>query len=309
MEYTTRTLPCRPDDEGEVVATLVSTPHAHPGARPRAVLALHGFVDYFFHDHVAQAFDARGHAFYALDLRKYGRSLRPHQHPNACRSLYAYYEEIGRAIALMESDGVRDITLLGHSTGGLIACLYARDGARRDAIRRLVLNSPFFEFNEPAYLRAFVGAVADRLADRFPYAVLPKGLSPRYGESLHKEHRGEWSYNLAWKPIAGFPVYLGWVRAVRAGQRRLRQGLDLRLPILLLHSDRSVKAERRWRDAFFSVDAVLDVAHMKRYGPCLGPDVTLTEIAGGMHDLYLSRPEVRAAALEATFAWLERRGG
>ncbi|HWD23096.1 MAG TPA: alpha/beta hydrolase, partial [Burkholderiales bacterium] len=73
-----------PDDyDGPVMATLVRLP---AGAAPRgAVLYVHGFADYFFQRHMAQRFAAEGYAFYALDLRKHGRSLRPHQHPNFCK--------------------------------------------------------------------------------------------------------------------------------------------------------------------------------------------------------------------------------
>ena len=71
--YTARTLPLRPDDEGEVVATLVSRRAAQP--TNRAVLHVHGFADYFFQTVAADWWVARGYDFYALDLRKYGRSL------------------------------------------------------------------------------------------------------------------------------------------------------------------------------------------------------------------------------------------
>jgi alpha-beta hydrolase superfamily lysophospholipase len=277
---------------------------APPGGR--GVLYLHGFVDYFFQEHVAEVFTQRGYAFHALDLRKCGRSLRVWQHANACRSVGDYYEEIGAAIDRIEADGVRDLTLIGHSTGGLTACLYAAEGGRREAIRRVVLNSPFFEFSEPAPMRWAAGQLAARLADSHPYATLPKGLSPMVGQSLHKDYHGEWDYSLAWKPIDGFPAFLCWVRAIQEGQKRLQQGLDLRVPVLLLHSDRSVKAGNVWKDDFLSSDSVLNVEHMKRYGPGLGRDVTMVEIVGGMHDLFLSRREVRERALSAVFDWLER---
>src|SRR4026209_2579233 len=72
------------DYDGGVVATLVRLP---AGEAPRgAVLYVHGFGDYFFQRHMAERFAAEGYAFYAIDLRKYGRSLKPHQHPNFCRS-------------------------------------------------------------------------------------------------------------------------------------------------------------------------------------------------------------------------------
>ena len=40
------------------------------------MLYLHGWNDYFFQTHLADAFAALGFDFYALDLRRYGRSLR-----------------------------------------------------------------------------------------------------------------------------------------------------------------------------------------------------------------------------------------
>lgn len=306
MDYALQTLACAPDDEGAVVATLL---RAEPApASSKAVLYLHGFIDYFFQDHVAAAFVAQGYDFWALDLRKHGRSLLPHQHPNTCLHLNQYYEEIGLALEAMHVAGAQDITLLGHSTGGLIACLYALEGAQRDAVNRLVLNSPFFEFNETALMRAVAGALATALATSRPYSKLPKGLSPMYGESLHKSRRGEWAYNLEWKPLEGFPACLGWVRAVREGQQRLQQGLDLHVPILLLHSNKSARAGNKWREEFHTADAVLNVADMKKYGPRLGRDVTLYAVADGKHDLYLSRADVRENALAATFEWLARVG-
>ncbi|NUT07326.1 MAG: alpha/beta hydrolase, partial [Hamadaea sp.] len=84
------------DDEGPVVATLVRR-RANQSTK-RAVLYLHGFCDYFFQTHLADFFTDRGWDFYALDLRKYGRSLLGHQTPNFVRSLTEYFPEIDEAI-------------------------------------------------------------------------------------------------------------------------------------------------------------------------------------------------------------------
>ncbi|PZM92891.1 MAG: lysophospholipase, partial [Actinobacteria bacterium] len=83
------------DDEGPVVATLVR--RRADTATDRAVLYVHGFCDYFFQRHLAEHFAARGWHFYALDLRKYGRSLLPHQTPNFCRDISDYYPELDTA--------------------------------------------------------------------------------------------------------------------------------------------------------------------------------------------------------------------
>src|SRR4029453_7700714 len=87
-----------PDDyDGRVLATLVRLPHREA---PRgAVLFVHGYIDYFFQRHLAERCAMEGYAFYALDLRKHGRSLRPHQHPNFCKHIAEYYADLDAAMA------------------------------------------------------------------------------------------------------------------------------------------------------------------------------------------------------------------
>jgi alpha-beta hydrolase superfamily lysophospholipase len=267
------------------------------------VLYIHGFIDYFFQAHLAQAYNERGYAFYALDLRRYGRSLRPHQLPNSCRDLGEYDAEITRAIELIAAEGHQWLLLNGHSTGGLLAALYADGGARRDRISALFLNSPFVEVNAPPWQRALtplilgVGAV-------LPGAPINGVISPFYAESVRKGYHGEWEFDLRWKPIAGFPAYLGWMRAIIMGQRRLQAGLKITCPTLLMHSARSY-AGKVWSEAYMSADGVLNVADMRRYGPGLGRDVTMVAIAGGLHDLALSPLAVREQVFSELFTWLE----
>jgi len=113
------------------------------------VLYVHGFIDYFFQRHMAERFAAEGYAFYALDLRKHGRSLRPHQHPNFCKNVAEYFADITRAIDEIGAP----VLLAGHSTGGLVCSLYADEGEKRDALTALWLNSPFFEWRMPDWKR------------------------------------------------------------------------------------------------------------------------------------------------------------
>jgi alpha-beta hydrolase superfamily lysophospholipase len=301
FEATTFELP--PDDEGPVVATLVRRrAHAPSG---RAVLYIHGFNDYFFQAHLADAYNAHGYDFYALDLRKYGRSLRPGQTPNFCRDLREYYPEIDAAIDVITgADGHGWLLLNGHSTGALTAALYAHEGPRRSRISALFLNSPFFGLNITPREQALAG-VSYRVGARLPKLRIPGSLSALYGESCHRSARGEWEFNTEWKPLAGFPTYAGWARAIMDGQDRVQDGLRISCPVLIMHSARSLWP-KAWDDAIAGADIVLDVAHMRRYGPGLGRDVTLVAIEGGMHDLTLSAPPVRERVFAELFAWLER---
>ena len=80
------------------------------------MLHVHGFCDYFFQTATAEFFAALGYDFYALDLRKYGRSLLPHQTPNFCLDLAEYYAELDAAIALIrERDGHDRIARSAHT--------------------------------------------------------------------------------------------------------------------------------------------------------------------------------------------------
>ena len=110
-----------PDDaEGPVVATLVRRPAA--ATTNRAVLYIHGFSDYFHQIELAEFHAARGEDFYAIDLRKYGRSLLPHQTPTRMADVSDYYPELDCGRRLHLGEGHDELVLNAHSTGGLIAC-------------------------------------------------------------------------------------------------------------------------------------------------------------------------------------------
>src|SRR3954464_12676143 len=111
-DYESLRLTFEDDAEGEVVATLVR--RRAPGRK--AVLYVHGFVDYFFQSHLADFYVERGYSFYALDLRKYGRSLLPHQTPNFARSLTDYFPELDEAARIIrDEDGHDQMLVSGHS--------------------------------------------------------------------------------------------------------------------------------------------------------------------------------------------------
>jgi alpha-beta hydrolase superfamily lysophospholipase len=303
LPYERHTIDLGTDDEGPVLATLVRRRAETPSRR--AVLYVHGFVDYFFQTHLADFFIERGWDFYALDLRKYGRSLLPHQTPNFCRSLTDYYPELDEAARIIrEVDGHDQLLVAGHSTGGLITSLWAHSRSGQGIVDGLFLNSPFFDFNAPWFVRRPLVASVGRTSGRSPYRIVPLGVSGLYGQSLHAEHRGEWTYDLQWKPLGGFPVRTGWLEAIRRGQGRLRAGLSIDVPVLLACSTRTFRG-KRWQEGVRLADAVLDVEHMVRWAPRLGRHITIARFDGGMHDLTLSGEKVRAEVFYELGRWTE----
>ncbi len=295
-----------PDDaEGRVVATLVHRPADRSTAR--AVLYVHGFCDYFFQASVAEHFTAAGYDFYALDLRKYGRSLLPHQTPNFCLDLEEYDAELDAAYQLItRRDRHREVVVVAHSTGGLIVTLWAdrRRANGQSTPAAFVLNSPWLDVQGSMLLRTVGTRAIEQVGARRPYQVIPRSVSPVYVESLHRDHRGEWDFDLAWKPADSFPVRAGWLRAVRRGHRRLHQGLDVDAPVLVLTSARTVFTTA-WSDDITSADVVLDVKQIARWAPQLGRHVTIVRIDGAVHDVFLSAPRVREQAYALTTRWLD----
>ncbi|MEV0597199.1 alpha/beta hydrolase [Nonomuraea cavernae] len=295
--YEITVLPMPPDFEGEVVATLVSR---RTEASRRAVLYLHGFTDYFFQDHLAEHYLDRGIDFYALDLRKYGRSLLPHQTRGLIRSVTDYFPEIDEAVRVIRRDH-DELTVNAHSTGGLIAALWADRVRGRGLVQGLVLNSPFFDLNVPAPLRL----AADLLKTPLSYTSrpLPLGVSSVYGQSLHSSEQGEWDYDLELKPLGGFSVHAMWLAAVRRAQRRLHAGLAVEAPVLVLASARGLRV-RDFVPEARSADIVLDPRQIARWSTSIGPHVTCVRIADGVHDLVLSSEPVRKQVFAEIDRWL-----
>lgn len=292
------------DYEGKVEATLISSEKNKAGQIP--VLYLHGFVDYFFHPHLANEFHNHGFNFFALELRKYGHSTLQDQHPNYCRNIEEYFEEVGLALEQVYSESGKKIIFLGHSTGGLIVPLYAEKGSKKELIQAIILNSPFLDLNEAGFVKSLGVPFLGIISMLFPYANLPKALDPIYAMSVHKEYTGEWDFNTDYKPIEGFPAYFAWLNAIKKGQDKIKKGLNISIPILLLHASDSFKP-KKWSERVQKSDTVLNIEHMKKYGPGLGNDITLIEVQDGMHDLFLSSDLVRKKAIEEMFKWIKKK--
>jgi alpha-beta hydrolase superfamily lysophospholipase len=303
-----------PDGEGDLVATLVRRGDA--AAAEHAVVAVHGYTDYFFNTELADRFAARGFAFYALDLSKCGRSHRQGQTPHFTTDLSRYDTELERALALIATEtGRAAICVYGHSAGGLIATLWL-DRLRRRGVTAalgvggLVLNSPFLDLHGPAMLRsAAASALLITLAQVRKTRVIRKPTAGGYGITLHRDYAGEFDYDLTWKPLGGFPVTLGWLNAVRRGQARLHRGLDVGVPTLILRSDHSVSGAATGADpdSIHRGDAVLDVRQIARWAGCVGGTRTaIAVVVDAKHDVFLSLTEPRAAALRELDRWLDR---
>lgn len=284
------------------VATLVH--QAGAGGRRRAVLYLSGFVDYFFQAEHGQAWIDAGYDFYALDMRRAGRSINGHPRPDDVRDLRVHDEEIGAALELLRAGGAEQVVLLGHSTGGLQAVLWAAD--HPGSVDVVVLNSPWLDLNRGWFDRVVLTAVIDRVGAWWPQLQVGSIDEP-YGRALHRATGGAWDYDLTLKPHAGFPARAGFLRTVRRAHAELARGMDVAEPVLLACSARS--GSRRDPDAaeLSGTDVVLSVDQMLARAPMIGPDVTIMQVPGGVHDLALSPPTAREHYTRGAIEWVGAR--
>lgn len=302
--YSFRTFRMPDDYGGPVVCTLVKkTPSM---STDRAFLYVHGYNDYFFQKELADSAEAHGYNFYALDLRKYGRSIVAGQDTFFVKDVKEYYADIDTALHTILSEGNKSLVLMGHSTGGLITSLYLHDRAGQVPVEALILNSPFLDMNMSWLLENIGVPVVSFLGKYFPdMQVQGRGLS-MYAESLLKQYYGEWDYRTEWKLVYGHPIKAGWIRAIHQAHNRVQDGLDISVPVLLMSSDKSVKEKGEWNEAYRTADIVLDVEDIQKYGRRVGTNVTPVSIADGVHDLTLSLPTVRGTVYNVMFDWLEK---
>lgn len=278
------------DYEGKVIATLIEQKSIVKTSM--AILYINGFADYFFQKELADWANQSGFNFYALDLRKHGRSILPHQLPNHFRNHREFYEEIDYSVDLIRNkDQNNFLLMIGHSTGGLIASLCANDNREKGNIDAIILNSPFFDFQIPPLLKSLLPFISF-LGGYFPEFKTPAKLDEGYPKSIHKDYFGEWDFDKNIKPIEGFNITLGWIRGIYLGQKELKQGLKIKCPVLVMHSSKSVKPGK-FKPEMKSADSVLNINDIHERAKLLGQFVSIVEIENGMHDLILSRKEVR----------------
>ncbi|MBR2058794.1 MAG: alpha/beta hydrolase [Fibrobacter sp.] len=340
--YAMRTMPVYGK---EFHSTLIEYPYGSSkrtdslAAKPAhgIILYVHGYNDFFFQRELAEKADSAGYAFFAIDLHYCGRSLMPGDARGDMRNMREFFAELDYAVELArvitkeraeslallsERTDTADTTgrerrlldvsrrayslpmvLMGHSQGGLLAAFYA--GHRpEEKFAALVLNSPFFDFNFNWLVRNLAIPVVSEIAMYLPDFSIGSSGNPNYAYSLDKKYYGEWLYNTEWKSESRPEQFLGWVRAIHKAQQELHRGFHINSPTLVMHGDCTEKGEE-WSENYMHCDGVLDVEHIEKWAPKVGPNVKTETIAGGLHDLFLSRKAVRDEAYAKAFRFID----
>lgn len=135
--------------------------YAEQGDRSGPVIVmLHGFTDsWFSYSRVLPFIDPKYHV-YVLDQRGHGNSDRP-------RRGYTPRHFAGDVLAFMESKGLKDVTIVGHSMGSFVAQYVAALAPERVNNLVLIGSASSVRSNAVKALQQEINALGDRVSEKF----------------------------------------------------------------------------------------------------------------------------------------------
>jgi alpha-beta hydrolase superfamily lysophospholipase len=132
-----------------------------------------------------------------------------------------------------------------NQIGGLIATLYAHSGSRYTDLDAIILNSPYLAAVETTPAESALLALLIRTRKSVDHD------GGWYGRSIHVSNRGEWEFDLDKKPIEKVRLHGAYFSAVRNAQQDITKNrISIKYPILFMCSNRSIKADKTWRDEY-----------------------------------------------------------
>ena len=75
-----------------------------------------------------------------------------------------------------------------------------------------------------------------RVGKYLPKVKFPSQLNKWYTTSLHKQLKGEWEFNLDWKPTSAPTVQLSFCTCDSYRAKEIHHGVKLNVPALIMHS-------------------------------------------------------------------------
>ena len=306
------------DAEGEIVATFVRKDPSKLTLQERwrrwhfsvrghrlAIMYVHGWNDYFYRRHASEYWESLGIPFYAVDLRKFGRSYRPYQTPGYIEDLHEYRLEFNALRDQIVKEQGKDVRILmiAHSQGGLSASLWV-NAEHPHHVEALALNSPWLELQGNRMFRLLSTPVVQMYRLRGGKTVMPMRDQGFYARCIKRSTGGEWDYlDHPLNPGVEFLTRAGWMQAIYNGQDEIAKNLDIQIPVLVCTSDKSMMLQSTWDEGMREADSVLDITAIRQAALHLGDVVALATIRGGLHDLSMSKPDARRKYFRIVTMW------
>ena len=261
--------------------------------RPReparaAIVLVHGFNAHSGHyQWVADQLVASGLAAYALDLRGRGHSDGERFY---VQRFGDYVDDVGKLVTIVKAREPRaPVFMLGHSAGGVVACMYALE--HQAELAGLICESFAHEVPAPS----FVLAVMKGLSHVAPHAHVLKLKNEDF--SRDPKRVAELDHD----PLIAHEVQPTQTVAemVRADDRLTREFSKITLPVLILHgtADKATRpsGSKRFYEMAGSVDKTLKLydGYVHDLLADVGKETVMADLLGWLNSRIPASPPVR----------------
>ena len=264
----------------------------------KAIIWIPGFNDYFYNFYIGNKFVENGYDIYAISLNNY--MTNQNENKFNCNSSSEIINSIDKLIEeIINIKLYNNYYLYGHSMGGLIAVNYLEYGKYKNLFKKLILNSPFFDFNLDTITKFILNYIIYYLAYLFPRCELrKKTYVPNY-LSLNISKR--FYINLNYKTDYLCQIYFSWIKSISTLQYNIfRSRINLKIPIFVLYCDKTTIFEN---DNMVG-DDTLNVEDIDYYSDNIGDNVKKIKVKNSIHDIFSSSIQVINYAFNKTLEWL-----
>lgn len=247
---------------------------------------LSGNNDYFYNAQFGYKLMEKGYNLYAISFPNSGFTSNVND-PNfsTFNNIEFLFQYIDIVVEYYKLNKIN--IMFGHSTGGLIAIMYANyKNAKSIFIDRLILSSPFLDWSElpnPSFFER---------EEFLEYVITPIGLiAPKINIRLLTgkpnnticQEFNELNFNPKYKSLFQIKTYTQWVRAITLEQEKIQNNeVNVKCKVDIFLSDKSVPL--KYTD---NKDNVLDIEDMKLYGANISDDVEFFIIKNSIHNCFL----------------------
>ena len=266
----------------------------------KALIWIHGYNDYFYHYHISDLLIKKKYDIYTLDLQNYCQTNINKDYLYHIKDLKNYYKDIDSTFNNLKKDYDK-IYLYGHSTGSLISSLYCYDGFYREKITGLILNSPFFDFNECFIKNIILKNLIYYIGVYYPtFQIIKENENKINNNSIDILKR--FYFEPEYKLCHNGPVTAGWVKTIIDYQKFIKdKNLDIKIPILCLYSSKNVI-----NNSIEKGDDILNINDISKYVDNLGKNVTEVIIVNAVHDIFTSDKKPLDFAIKILLEWLDK---
>ena len=267
-----------------------------------STILIHGFNDFHYNDLLSKQLLLNKSNVFLLTLRNYDgmQQLEPQFYIN---NLKKYFIEINTTIELITSlilSKIHDIYLMGHSTGGLTSIAYCYEGDYKSKITKLILNSPFLDFNNSCIEEFYLKTIGQIIGYFFPLSCLNKSKLDNsfpswINDSISKELQTNdliENINVKKSIVNVSGKYNGWMYAVRHYHLLIQNRMiNLNIPIYVFQSNKNGVGG----------DNTLNVSEISKYSSLLSKNKSLINhyyIKNGLHNVFSSNNDSRKQAFD-----------